>query len=33
MKDIGEANVILNIKLVKNESGITLCNLNMLIRS
>jgi len=24
MKDLGEANVILNIKLIKNESGITL---------
>jgi hypothetical protein len=24
MKDLGEANVILNIKLIKDESGITL---------
>ena len=24
MKDLGEANVILNIKLIKNESGISL---------
>jgi hypothetical protein len=24
MKDLGEADVILNIKLIKNESGITL---------
>jgi hypothetical protein len=33
MKDLGEADVILNIKLIKNESGITLCNLTMLRRS
>jgi hypothetical protein len=29
MKDLGEADVILNIKLIKNESGITLSQLEL----
>jgi hypothetical protein len=36
MKDLGEADVILNIKLIKENSGITLClyhNLTVLRRS
>jgi hypothetical protein len=36
MKDLGEADVILNIKLIKENNGITLClyhNLTVLRRS
>ena len=33
MKDLAEANVILNIKLIKNEVGLLCCNLTMLRRS